>query len=98
MGVFWYGGPAGDLGTFIGCSNYTVEQAEKVLEIYLQEVPDTKTRRHYLAYVAVTSYYWFLWALFQESVGKPVGEFLYTWYRFTRQYGQLSLKLYLGEK
>ena len=92
------GDPAGDLGTFIGCSNYTVEQAEKVLEIYLQEVPDTKTKRHYLAYVAVTSYYWFLWALFQESVGKPVGEFLYTWYRFTRQYGQLSLELYLGEK
>jgi cholinephosphate cytidylyltransferase/choline kinase len=92
------GDPAGDLGTFIGCSNYTVEQAEKVLEIYLQEVPDTKTKRHYLAYVAVTSYYWFLWALFQESVGKPVGEFLYTWYQFTRQYGQLSLKLYLGEK
>ena len=92
------GDPAGDLGTFIGCSNYTVEQAEKVLEIYLQEVPDTKTKRHYLAYVAVTSYYWFLWALFQESVGKPVGEFLYTWYRFTRQYGHLSLELYLGEK
>ena len=92
------GDPAGDLGTFIGCSNYTVEQAEKVLEIYLQEVPDTKTKRHYLAYVAVTSYYWFLWALFQESVGKPVGEFLYTWYRFTRQYGQLSLELYVGEK
>ena len=92
------GDPAGDLGTFIGCSNYTVEQAEKVLEIYLQEVPDTKTKRHYLAYVAVTAYYWFLWALFQESVGKPVGEFLYTWYRFTRQYGQLSLELYLGEK
>lgn len=92
------GDPAGDLGTFIGCSNYTVEQAEKVLEIYLQEVPDTKTKRHYLAYVAVTSYYWFLWALFQESVGKPVGEFLYTWYQFTRQYGHLSLELYLGEK
>lgn len=91
------GDPAGDLGTFIGCSNYTVEQAEKVLEIYLQEVPDTKTRRHYLAYVAVTSYYWFLWALFQESVGKPVGEFLYIWYRYTKQYGQLSLSMYLEE-
>ena len=91
------GDPAGDLGTFIGCSNYTVEQAEKVLEIYLQEVPDTKTRRHYLAYVAVTSYYWFLWALFQESVGKPVGEFLYIWYRYTKQYGQLALSMYLEE-
>ena len=91
------GDPAGDLGTFIGCSNYTVEEAEKVLEIYLQEVPDKKTRRHYFAYVSVTSYYWFLWALFQESVGKPVGEFLYIWYRYTKQYGKLALDLYLEE-
>ena len=91
------GEPAGDLGTFIACSNYTVEDAEKVLELYLQDVPDKKTKRHYLAYVAVTSYYWFLWALFQESVGKPVGEFLYIWYRYTKQYGQLALDLYLEE-
>ena len=91
------GDPAGDLGTFIGCSNYTVEEAEKVLEIYLQEVPDKNTKRHYFAYVSVTSYYWFLWALFQESVGKPVGEFLYVWYRYTKQYGQIALDLYLEE-
>lgn len=91
------GEPAGDLGTFIACSNYTVADAEKVLELYLQEVPDRKTKRHYLAYVAVTSYYWFLWALFQESVGKPVGEFLYIWYRYTKQYGQLAIDLYLEE-
>lgn len=91
------GEPAGDLGTFIACSNYTVADAEKVLELYLQGVPDKKTKRHYLAYVAVTSYYWFLWALFQESVGKPVGEFLYIWYRYTKQYGQLALDLYLEE-
>ena len=89
------GDPAGDLGTFIGCSNYTVEEAEKVLEIYLKEVPDKRTKRHYFAYVSVTSYYWFLWALFQESVGKPVGEFLYIWYRYTKQYGKLALDLYL---
>ena len=91
------GDPAGDIGTFICCSNYTLEQAERVLEIYSQGVMDTKTKRHYLAYVAVTSYHWFLWALFQESVGKPVGEFLYIWYRYTKQYGQLALSMYLEE-
>ena len=91
------GDPAGDLGTFICCSNYTHEQAEKVLEIYSQGTLDTSTKRHYLAYVAVTSYHWFLWALFQESVGKPVGEFLYIWYQYTKQYGQLSLSMYLEE-
>ena len=91
------GDPAGDIGTFICCSNYTLEQAERVLEIYSQGSLDTKTKRHYLAYVAVTSYHWFLWALFQESVGKPVGEFLYIWYRYTKQYGQLALSMYLEE-
>lgn len=89
------GDPSGDIGTFICCSNYTLEQAERVLEIYSQGSLDTKTKRHYLAYVAVTSYHWFLWALFQESVGKPVGEFLYIWYRYTKQYGQLALSMYL---
>ena len=91
------GDPAGDIGTFICCSNYTLEQAERVFEIYSQGSLDTKTKRHYLAYVAVTSYHWFLWALFQESVGKPVGEFLYIWYRYTKQYGQLALSMYLEE-
>ena len=91
------GDPSGDIGTFICCSNYTLEQAERVLEIYSQGSLDTKTKRHYLAYVAVTSYHWFLWALFQESVGKPVGEFLYIWYRYTKQYGQLALSMYLEE-
>ena len=91
------GDPSGDIGTFICCSNYTLEQAERVLEIYSQGSLDTKTKRHYLAYVAVTSYHWFLWALFQESVGKPVGEFLYIWYRYTKQYSQLALSMYLEE-
>ena len=91
------GDPAGDIGTFICCSNYTLEQAERVLEIYSQGALDMKTKCHYLASVAVTSYHWFLWALFQESVGKPVGEFLYIWYRYTKQYGQLALSMYLEE-
>lgn len=91
------GDPSGDIGTFICCSNYTLEQAERVLKIYSQGSLDTKTKRHYLAYVAVTSYHWFLWALFQESVGKPVGQFLYIWYRYTKQYGQLALSMYLEE-
>ena len=91
------GDPSGDIGTFICCSNYTLEQAERVLEIYSQGSLDTKTKRHYLAYVAMTSYHWFLWALFQESVGKPVGQFLYIWYRYTKQYGQLALSMYLEE-
>ena len=90
------GEPAGDLGTFIACSNYSVEDAEKSTGIVSEGVPDKKTKRHYLAYVAVTSYYWFLWALFQESVGNQSVVPLHL-VSYTKQYGQLALDLYLEE-
>ena len=28
-------------------------------------------------------YYWFIWSLYQDSVGKPVGEWQYLWYKST---------------
>ncbi len=32
---------------------------------------------HYSAYIAVSSFYWFLWAINQEIQGKSIGEYLY---------------------
>ena len=32
--------------------------------------------------------------LIPRECGKPVGEFLYIWYRYTKQYGQLALSMY----
>ena len=50
---------------------------KKVLELYLQEVPDKKTKRHYLAYVAVTYIIIGSCGLCSGECRKPVGEFLY---------------------
>lgn len=86
--------PACDLGTFIACSDYTYDEAVAVLTEYLQHEPTIEELRYYLGYLAVVSYYWFLWAIHQESVGKPVGEFLYTWYRYTNFYSEKALELY----
>lgn len=87
--------PGSDLGTFIACADYTEAQAMDVLHQYLQtDTPDPKVLRHYIGYVAVSSFYWFLWALYQESVGKSVGNYLYIWYRYTKSYSRLALAMY----
>lgn len=86
--------PASDLGTFIACSDYTLEEAINVIEKYFgRECRETEIR-HYLGYISVISFYWFLWALNQESKGKIVGEYTYIWYKYTKLYGKKSLDLY----
>ena len=77
--------PAMDLGTFICCSDYTYEQAISVLKEYLG-CEDKKMIKHYLGYVAVASYYWFVWSLMQESLNKSVGEYMYIWFKYTKDY------------
>ena len=90
--------PAGDLGTFLACSDYTMDEADEIIREYLQHKPSAGELRHFIAYAAVLSYYWFLWAIYQDSVGKPVGEYLYIWYRYTKSYGRRALGLYEEEK
>ena len=92
------GDPTSDIGTFVACSDYTLEQAKEFIRIYLEHNPGVASERHFLGIIGLVSYYWFLWALFQESNGKPVGEFLYKWYRYTKQYCTEALRLYEEEK
>ena len=85
---------ASDLGTFICCSDYDFEDAERVIATYFGRKPTRDERRHCLAYVALAAYYWFVWALYKESAGDPVGEWLYLWYRSVRAYSAKALPLY----
>ena len=85
---------ASDLGTFICCSDYSVDEARHVIELYFGRIPTDAEMRHCLAYVALAAYYWFVWALYKESTGDPVGEWLYLWYRTAKAYSALALKLY----
>lgn len=86
--------PGSDIGTFIACSDYTLDEADKVIEIYLERKPTPEERRHYIGYVALVAYFWFLWALYQEKCAKHIGEYLYIWYKYSKQYGKLALDLY----
>jgi CTP:phosphocholine cytidylyltransferase-like protein/thiamine kinase-like enzyme len=90
--------PAWDLGTYLACSDYSLGQAEKILSIYLQHEPNKKELCHYFAYTSISAYYWFLWAIYQESMGKSVGEYLYIWYRYTKEYGNIAWNLYHSDR
>lgn len=85
---------ASDLGTFICCSGYGIDEATQVVEWYFERKPTDSEMRHCMAYVAISAYYWFVWALYKEAEGDPVGEWLYLWYRATKLFGEYALGLY----
>lgn len=86
--------PAADIGTYLACSKYSLDKSEELIKQYLQKDPSKKEMAHYIAYAAALSYYWFVWAIYQDSVGKEVGEYLYIWYKATKFYAQRALELY----
>ncbi|MEG0758474.1 MAG: MarR family transcriptional regulator, partial [Raoultibacter sp.] len=85
---------ASDLGTFICCSDYTFEEAKAVITQYFGRTPTEAEMRHCLAYVGISAYYWFVWALFKESAGDSVGEWLTLWHQAAQTYGKYAEELY----
>lgn len=86
--------PAGDIGCFITCSKYSFDESIEIIKEYFDGNPTDEELRHYVAYVAVSSFYWFLWAINQEIQGKSIGEYLYIWYNHTKEYADYAFKLY----
>lgn len=89
--------PASDIGTMICCSDYDSSEVEAILELYFGRKPSALENRHWKAYVAISAYYWFVWALYKESVGCHIGEFLYIWYRYAQEYLKIAMPLYKEE-
>lgn len=86
--------PGVDLGTYIACSDYTLDQASRILDIYDGGVMNEERKRHFIGYISIASYYWFMWAIFQESNGAAVGEYLYIWYKNSYLYADIALEMY----
>ncbi|MBQ9043312.1 MAG: phosphotransferase [Eggerthellaceae bacterium] len=81
---------ASDLGTFVCCSPYGVEETERVLQLYFQRTPTQHELAHCLSYIAISSFYWFVWALYKDACGAPVGEWLYLWYKNAKAFGHAA--------
>ena len=85
---------ASDLGTFICCSDYNLEQAKDAITCYFGRAPSEKEMRHCLAYVAISGFYWFVWALYKESESDSVGDWLELWHRHAKDFSCVALELY----
>lgn len=88
--------PGCDLGTFVVCSDYDEEEGDAIIRKYLGDNYTDADYRHMNACFAVSAFYWFVWALYQDSLGKLMGEYLYTWYKYSVIYSKKTLKLYEG--
>lgn len=83
-----------DLGVFICCcSDYTLDDANKIINLYFEGKASDTDRFHCIAYTALASFYWFVWALYKDACGDPVGEYLYLWYKYTKSYGKVAMEM-----
>ena len=88
------GDTAQDLGSFIACSDMNYQEAYYAITKYLGHEPSVEELRHYLAYTAIASYCWYLWAIYQEANGVDTGEFLELWHNYCYLYSEKTLSLY----
>lgn len=86
--------PASDLGTFVCCSDYTFAEAMKILQIYFGRSLTELELHHYTAYIAISAFYWYVWALYKESKGESIGEYVSIWHQYADSYSKIAMKSY----
>ena len=89
---------ANDFGTFCVCCQLSPEEIDVALEAYFGRKPTRAERAHNLAHIALAGWCWYLWSLLKEAEGDFVGEWLYIYYNYGREYLTRALELYQEEK
>ncbi|MDO4501948.1 MAG: phosphotransferase [Coriobacteriia bacterium] len=85
---------ASDFGTFVVTCMLEPQEAEHALTCYFDRTPTPQEHRHNMAHVALAGWCWYVWALQKESEGDYVGDWMYTYYRYAKQYLALALAEY----
>lgn len=81
-----YQDPGIDVGYYIVDAMYDFDMANKFIDEYLGDDIDDVKKYHFMAYVAIIAYYWFVWALYRESCGACIGEALTNWKNMAIKY------------
>ena len=84
--------PGCDVSCYIMDSMWEVEEATRFIKEYCQEEYNDTQLFHYLAYVAIISYYWYVWALYREACGAVMGESLYNWHVMAKRYSKYCME------
>ena len=89
------GDPACDIGNFVSQgSGYSVQETLDILPLYYGRIATEQEQRHCLAAVGLVGWYWYVWAMYKEAMGNPVGEWLYVWYKAAKQFTAAAELLY----
>ena len=86
--------PGCDIGTYIMDSMWEIPEAEAFIRSYCGTDYNEAMRFHYLAYTAIVSYYWYVWALYREACGAVMGDSLYNWHVMAKRYTKYLLDTY----
>lgn len=88
---------ASDFGTFVVTCKLDAERAEQALAYYFGREPNAAELRHCLAFIGLAGWCWYVWALLKESEGDCVGDWLYIYYRYAKEYLPKVCELYEKE-
>lgn len=84
-----------DLGNFIAQgSGYSIEEALDILPLYFGRPATDEEEQHLVSCTAIVGWYWYVWGLFKESQGSPVGEWLRAWYEAAKTFGRYAMQRY----
>ncbi|MDO5044424.1 MAG: phosphotransferase [Coriobacteriia bacterium] len=92
--------PASDFATLMTNGEYTLAEAQAVLDRYYNINPKDKPRdfAHYIGAIGINSYFWFIWAIYKEMLGNPLGTLQYYYYSSAKKFISLALALYKHAK
>lgn len=93
-----YSDPGIDVGYYIVDAMYDFNDASKFIREYLGKNISEEGEFHYLAYIAIIAYYWFIWAIYRESCGANMGNSLNNWKIMAEKYSNYVIKQYNLEK
>jgi CTP:phosphocholine cytidylyltransferase-like protein/thiamine kinase-like enzyme len=86
------GDPGCDLGGYIMDGMYSIDEARAFIKEYCGSSFNSALEFHYLAYVSIVSFYWFVWALYRESCGIVMGDSLHNWYIMAKRFSSYLSK------
>lgn len=89
------GDPTCDIGNFVSQgSGYSVEETIDILPLYYGRAATDEEKRHCVAAVGVVGWYWYVWAMYKEAMGNPVGEWQDIWYRAAKRFISAAEEMY----
>ena len=89
-----YGDPGFDIGSYVCGGQHTLEDVDRILFTYYRHKPTEIQRRHFLAYIAITGWFFMHWTMLKQSKGQKVGIHKEQWYHYAKNFSLITLPMY----